>query len=187
MDSTVHASTPASMPITLANVTVGTPHCPGYGTRNQGESFIIFNLLSDLAGCPYGSASVTVNAVQIIHMTMMVSSTCGFQDFKDYGMRNSRSPMYTCREELEQLEPDHVKPLSLAVRHERHRYVHHYLRAQRQQYYRSAKSCNQSNQYTYMNKIIIIIYIFIYHICIYVPSRDTPMLRRGRRCVLKER
>lgn len=50
MDSTVHANTPASIPSTPDNVTVGSPHCPGYGTRNQGESLIILNLLSDLAG-----------------------------------------------------------------------------------------------------------------------------------------
>lgn len=75
MDSTVHANTPASIPSTLDNVIVGTPHCPGYGTRNQGESFIILNLLSVLAGWPNGSVLVTVNIVEIIHITIMLNKT----------------------------------------------------------------------------------------------------------------
>lgn len=72
----MHANTPANIPSTPDNETVGKPHCPGYGMRNQGESLIIFNLLSDLAGWPTGRASVTVNIVQIIHMAIIVSKTC---------------------------------------------------------------------------------------------------------------
>jgi len=68
MDSTVHANTPANIPSTPDNVT-------GYGTRNHGESLIILNLLSDLAGWPNGSASVTVSMVQIIHITIIVNKT----------------------------------------------------------------------------------------------------------------
>lgn len=50
-------------------------HLPGYGIRNQGESPIIFNLKSVLAGCSSGRCPVRVSIPHSPHINIIVSNT----------------------------------------------------------------------------------------------------------------
>uniref|UniRef100_A0A182LWN2 Uncharacterized protein n=1 Tax=Anopheles culicifacies TaxID=139723 RepID=A0A182LWN2_9DIPT len=68
IDSTVQAITPASIPNTPANETVGIPNWPGYGMRNHSASSSTRNRTSVRAGCPSGKTPVTVSTPHTVHM-----------------------------------------------------------------------------------------------------------------------
>lgn len=102
------------MPSTPDKVTVGAPHWPGYGTRNHGESDMIFNLLSTLPGWPGGRVSVRVSITQIVHIATIVSKTCN-ENVIPYSTKSLIFIFYTYRKQFKQREPSDTKAFVFTI------------------------------------------------------------------------